>query len=116
MPSKSNIPVLEIAGKYYELAELVKQTVQEDFNEIGLTLVEFFIENVSLSKAVEETIDKRTSIGVMEGKMGSYAQMESIGAMRVSYIHGRPLWYSYLNFPSFGKNIIITINASARLT
>lgn len=80
--SKSNIPVLEIAGKYYELAELIKQTVQEDFNEIGLTLVELIIENVSLPKEVEETIDKRTSVGIMSDKMGSYVTYEAAGAMR----------------------------------
>lgn len=80
--SKAGIPVLEIAGKYYELAELIKQTVQEDFNEIGLTLVELFIENVSLPKEVEETIDKRTSVGIMSDKMGSYVTYEAAGAMR----------------------------------
>lgn len=80
--SKASIPVLEIAGKYYELAELIKQTVQEDFNEIGLTLVELFIENVSLPKEVEETIDKRTSVGIMSDKMGSYVTYEAAGAMR----------------------------------
>ncbi|MBQ8292850.1 MAG: SPFH domain-containing protein [Bacilli bacterium] len=80
--SQASIPVLEIAGKYYELAELIKQKVQEDFSEIGLTLVELFVENVSLPKEVEETIDKRTSVGIMSDKMGSYVTYEAAGAMR----------------------------------
>lgn len=80
--SQAKIPVLEIAGKYYELAETIKEKIQIDFNEIGLTLVELFIENVSLPKEVEETIDKRTSVGIMSDKMGSYVTYEAAGAMR----------------------------------
>lgn len=80
--SKSKIPVFEIASKYYELAEDIKAKLDADFDEIGLSITELFIENVSLPAEVEEIIDKRTSVGIMSDKMGSYVTFEAAGAMR----------------------------------
>lgn len=80
--SKAKIPVLEIAGKYYELAEQIRLQIDVDFNEMGLALTELFIENVSLPAEVEAVIDKRTSVGIMSDKMASYATYEAVGAMR----------------------------------
>lgn len=78
----SKIPALDIAMKYEELAEALKTVLNVKFNEFGIKPVQVYVENVSLPEEVEKMIDKRTSIGVMEGKMGSYATMESLGAMR----------------------------------
>lgn len=80
--SNSKIPVLELAGKYYELAELIKEKLTVDFSEMGLLITELFVENISLPKEVEEVIDKRTSVGIMSDKMGSYVAYEAAGAMR----------------------------------
>jgi membrane protease subunit (stomatin/prohibitin family) len=41
--------------------------------EYGLTLPELYIENISLPPAVEEALDKRTSMGVV-GDLGKYTQ------------------------------------------
>lgn len=78
----AKIPALDIAMKYDELSEVLKEVISVKFSEFGIKPIQVYIENVSLPEEVEKTIDKRTSIGVMEGKMGSYAAMESIGAMR----------------------------------
>ena len=68
--------------KYDELSEVLKDVLSGKFSTFGIKPIQVYIENVSLPEEVEKTIDKRTSIGVMEGKMGSYAAMETIGAMR----------------------------------
>lgn len=78
----SKIPALDIATKYDELSEVLKDVLSGKFSTFGIKPIQVYIENVSLPEEVEKTIDKRTSIGVMEGKMGSYAAMETIGAMR----------------------------------
>ena len=78
----AKIPALDIAMKYEELADVLKNVLNSKFKEFGIKPVQVYVENVSLPEEVEKMIDKRTSIGVMEGKMGSYAAMESLGAMR----------------------------------
>ena len=78
----AKIPALDIAMKYDELADVLKHILEGKFKGFGIKPIQVYIENVSLPEEVERMIDKRTSIGVMEGKMGSYATMESLGAMR----------------------------------
>ncbi len=78
----AKIPALDIAMKYDELANVLKDVLVEKFKSFGLKPIQVYVENVSLPEEVEKVIDKRTSLGVLEGKMGSYAAMESIGAMR----------------------------------
>ena len=40
------------------------------------------VRNFKLPEAVEKAMDKRTTLGVFDGKMGEYAQYESVQAMR----------------------------------
>ena len=78
----AKIPALDIATKYEEVADALKDVLTTKFVEFGLKPTQVFVENVSLPEEVEKMIDKRTSLGVLEGKMGSYATMETVGAMR----------------------------------
>ncbi len=79
---KAKIPVLEIASQYNELGDKLLTSLADDFSAIGINLVAMYVENVSLPEEVEKAIDKRTSVGVMSDKMGSYVTYESAGAMR----------------------------------
>lgn len=76
------IPALELAANYLELGETTAKQVAPKFNEIGLDIDSFIIRNLKLPEAVEKAMDKRTTLGVFDGKMNEYAQYESIGAMR----------------------------------
>lgn len=82
--ASSKISALDIAMKYEELSAYLKNILDDKFKSFGLKPIQVYIENVSLPEEVEKTIDKRTSIGVLEGKMGSYAAFETVGAMRDS--------------------------------
>jgi membrane protease subunit (stomatin/prohibitin family) len=73
---EAKIPALDLAAKYDELSDLVKQKLNEEFKTMGLELSKFFVENISLPEEVEAMMDKRTSVGMMAPVMGAYTQMQ----------------------------------------
>ncbi len=76
------VPALDLAMNYSEISQLASRKAAESFEKIGIELKELVVENLSLPPEVEKMMDKRTQIGVLDGSMHSYAQMESVGAMR----------------------------------
>ncbi len=78
---ESKIPALDLAAKYDELSEFVKQKLQEEFKTMGLELSKFFVENISLPEEVEAMMDKRTGVGMMAPVMGAYTQMQVADAI-----------------------------------
>ncbi|MCK5812837.1 MAG: SPFH domain-containing protein [Cocleimonas sp.] len=68
---KSNIPVLDIAGNYDQLGKFVTERIAPEFDDYGIKLTKILIENVSLPSAVEEALDKRTSMGMI-GDLDQY--------------------------------------------
>ncbi|MBK9795294.1 MAG: SPFH domain-containing protein [Holophagaceae bacterium] len=73
---EAKIPALDLAAKYDEISDLVKQKLQEEFKTMGIELSKFFVENISLPEEVEAMMDKRTSVGMMAPVMGAYTQMQ----------------------------------------
>ncbi|HLP30863.1 MAG TPA: SPFH domain-containing protein [Geothrix sp.] len=73
---EAKIPALDLAAKYDEISEFVKQKLQEEFKTMGLELSKFFVENISLPEEVEAMMDKRTGVGMMAPVMGAYTQMQ----------------------------------------
>jgi membrane protease subunit (stomatin/prohibitin family) len=73
---EAKIPALDLAAKYDELSDLVKQKLQDEFKTMGLELSKFFVENISLPEEVEAMMDKRTSVGMMAPVMSAYTQMQ----------------------------------------
>jgi membrane protease subunit (stomatin/prohibitin family) len=73
---EAKVPALDLASKYDELSDLVKQKLQDEFKTMGLELSKFFVENISLPEEVEAMMDKRTSVGMMAPVMGAYTQMQ----------------------------------------
>ena len=78
---EAKIPALDLAAKYDEISEFVKQKLQEEFKSMGLELSKFFVENISLPEEVEAMMDKRTSVGMMAPVMGAYTQMQVADAI-----------------------------------
>lgn len=76
----SNIPVLDMAANTIDLGKLVAAQVSPTLAEYGLAMPEFFIENISLPKAVEEAMDKRTSMG-LAGDLGKFTEYSAAEAM-----------------------------------
>ena len=78
---ESKLPVLDLAGNYDELGEFVTNRIQPEFTTYGLELTKLLVENISLPPAVEEALDKRSSMGVI-GNLRQYAQFQAAEAMR----------------------------------
>lgn len=74
--AKSGIPVLDMAGNTADLGRLVTKAIEGRIAEYGLSIPEFYIENISLPPEVEKALDKRTSIGVV-GDLNKYMQFNA---------------------------------------
>jgi membrane protease subunit (stomatin/prohibitin family) len=84
---KSGIPVLDLCGNYEALAKFVFDRIAPEFSSWGLEIVKFYIENLSLPPAVQEAIDRRTSMGVV-GDLTKYTQFQAAEALRVGAENG----------------------------
>jgi membrane protease subunit (stomatin/prohibitin family) len=78
---ESRIPILDLAANYDELGAFVTNRIKGEFQAYGLDLTKLLVENVSLPPAVEEALDKRSSMGVI-GDLGKYTQFQAAEAMR----------------------------------
>jgi membrane protease subunit (stomatin/prohibitin family) len=75
------IPVLDLAGNYEKVAQMAHQRFASEFKEMGLELVLFYVENISLPPEVEKALDERTKMGVL-GDMGKFTQYQAAQAIR----------------------------------
>ncbi|UIR55077.1 SPFH domain-containing protein [Sphingobacterium sp. SRCM116780] len=78
--AESKIAVLDLASNYDEVSVFVQQKISPEFEEIGLSLTKFLVENISLPEEVEKVLDKRSSMGIV-GNLGAYAQFQAANAM-----------------------------------
>lgn len=78
--AESKIPALDLAANYDELGKFLQQRIAPEFESRGMSLVTLLVENISLPPAVEEALDKRTSMGVI-GNLNAYTQFQAAEAM-----------------------------------
>ena len=78
--ARSGIPVLDMAANTRELGQLVGNEISQQLAEYGLTMPELYVENISLPPAVEEVMDKRSSMGVI-GNLNAYMQFQAAEAL-----------------------------------
>jgi membrane protease subunit (stomatin/prohibitin family) len=78
--AKSGIPVLDMAGNLTDLGKIIANAIAPKVGEYGLSIPEFYIENISLPEEVEKAMDKRTSIGVA-GDLNRYMQYNAAEGM-----------------------------------
>ncbi len=76
----SGIPVLDMAANTADMGKLIATKVSEVLADYGLSMPEFYIENISLPPAVEQALDKRTSMG-LAGDLGKFTQYSAAEAM-----------------------------------
>ncbi|MCM8529009.1 MAG: SPFH domain-containing protein [Lentisphaeraceae bacterium] len=77
---ESKIPALDLASNYDEIGELIHEKINPEFNEYGIKLTKFLIENIALPPEVEEALDKRSSMGIL-GNMQQYTQFQAANAL-----------------------------------
>ena len=78
--ARAGIPVLDMAANTRELGQIVSRDIAPVLAEYGLATPELYVENISLPPAVEEVLDKRTSMGVI-GNLNQYMQFQAAEAL-----------------------------------
>lgn len=81
--AESRIPVLDMAASYDELGEFITQRIHPDFADYGLDVTRMLVENISLPPAVEEALDKRAGMGIVDN-LQSFMQYQSANAMEAA--------------------------------
>lgn len=79
----NGIPALELAGNYDKLSRFVTKRLQPEFAAYGLELTKMLVENISLPPAVEQAMDKRTSMGTV-GDLNAYTRYQSAEALEAA--------------------------------
>lgn len=77
---QAKIAVLDLAGNYEKVGQAALRTITPDLISMGLTLVAFYIENISLPPEVEAALDKRTQMGVL-GDLNQYTRFQTANAI-----------------------------------
>ena len=80
--AESKISALDLAANYREFSQTIVDTSAEEFAKFGLKLCTLVIENISLPKEVEDALDERSKLGILDDKMGTYTQYQAANAMR----------------------------------
>ncbi|MBR1925476.1 MAG: SPFH domain-containing protein [Clostridia bacterium] len=80
--AESKLSVLDLAANYKEFSKHIMECSQKEFNNLGLKITSMVVENISLPEAVEQALDERTKLGVMEDKTGTFTQYQAAQAMR----------------------------------
>lgn len=78
--ASSGIPVLDMAANYDELGNTLGDRVSGDMAGYGIQVTTLLVENISLPPAVEEALDKRTSMGVI-GDLDRYQKFQTAEAI-----------------------------------
>jgi membrane protease subunit (stomatin/prohibitin family) len=74
--AESKIPAIDMAAQYNELSKLLQEKIMPEFEEYGLEVTKFLVENISFPPEVEEAIDKRNSMGVI-GNLQNFMQYQA---------------------------------------
>ena len=79
--AESKIAALDLAANLNEFSDALGNSLKGDFQTYGIELTKFLVENISMPEAVEEALDRRTSMGII-GNMGTYTQMQFADSLK----------------------------------
>jgi membrane protease subunit (stomatin/prohibitin family) len=77
----AKIPVLDLAGNYERVSKLALERIAPELAKMGISLTQFYVENISLPPEVEAALDKRSQMGLL-GNLDQYAKFQSAEAIR----------------------------------
>ncbi|MCG9910134.1 MAG: SPFH domain-containing protein [Flavobacteriales bacterium] len=77
------MPMLDLITQYDEVSKAVQTKIKPEFDEYGIELTKFLVNNITPPKEVEEIMDKRTSMGIV-GNMQQYTQFQAANAMEAA--------------------------------
>jgi membrane protease subunit (stomatin/prohibitin family) len=81
--AQSSVPFLDMAANQAALAQKIIETVKPSFAELGLSLENFVVENISLPDELQKMLDQRISMNML-GDMGKYTQFQVAQSMPIA--------------------------------
>ncbi len=85
--ANANIPILDLASNYDQLSQYITEKLRGEFSKYGIELTKFLIENISVPPAVEEALDKRTSMGIITD-LHKYLEFQTAESMTSENANG----------------------------
>lgn len=79
--ASAKIPILDLAGNYERVSKIALERIAPELTKMGVSLTQFFVENISLPPEVEAALDKRTQMGVL-GNLDQYTKFQTAEAIR----------------------------------
>ncbi|HEY1189276.1 MAG TPA: SPFH domain-containing protein [Gemmata sp.] len=76
----SKIPMLDLAGNYERVGRIALERIAPEMAKMGVSLTQFFVENISLPPEVEAALDKRSQMAVL-GNLDQYAKFQTAEAI-----------------------------------
>ncbi len=77
---KLNVGMLELVGRYDEVATGTRAKVAEEFMKYGLELADFFVNSITPPEEVQKAIDARSSMGAV-GDLNAYMKFQAANSM-----------------------------------
>jgi hypothetical protein len=77
----AHIPMLDLAGNYEKVGKIALEKIAPELAKMGISLTQFFVENISLPPEVEAALDKRSQMAVL-GNLDQYSKFQSAEAIR----------------------------------
>ncbi len=77
---ESKVGLFDLPGLFNEMSAGLKASVAEDFEALGITLKQMFIQTISPTEDTQKAIDERASMGAI-GDMQKYLQFKAARAM-----------------------------------
>ena len=78
-----NVTVAQLIQNYQLIDEAVLKAVNGRFEKLGLEIVSFTTQNISLQQELQEAMRKRSSVNIM-GNIENYSQVQMVDAMKES--------------------------------
>jgi membrane protease subunit (stomatin/prohibitin family) len=77
---EAKVAALDLAANYKKMGEAARGALDKDFQDFGLSLTTFVIENISLPQEVEKMLDVRSQMG-LAGDLGRLTQFQTAQAI-----------------------------------
>lgn len=76
----AKIPMLDLAGNYEKVSKIALERISPEMAKMGISLTQFFVENISLPPEVEAALDKRAQMSVL-GNLDQYTKFQTAEAI-----------------------------------
>ncbi len=78
---ESKIPALDLLSQYDEISDTMRNKLDSVFGNLGLEILTFTLENISVPEEVQKAMDERASMGAL-GDLNRFSQYQAANALR----------------------------------